>query len=776
MRKSGTTSVVKKQLMPVTILLPAVFITLFMFIAPFYKGLFNGLDVTFEGAIFTAAVWTSLFGIIAAMGLYKQFPVNTHRGFLSIIIWFIPIASMLSLFQAASLHYALNEIYIRFMWVAFFLIGIYVPSNPIGNKIIKCALVGAGYVLVIFGMLNWFGNSNYKDALLVGHQLSSVFQYPNTYAAYIFAILIASLILIQNANRWYSRVIPAFMLLPAVLSIQLTQSTGALIIAGIVLLLYLVFLAWYRQIVTLLYLIIVSASSFFLHNTMMSIRVQLDAGFSSVTSVKGWAILIGVSLLVVVVVELTEKYVYIPMQTKWEKTTGGFRWSSWVIPIIGLLLAISVYLFVGNLNTMSVTSRSMFIKDSFKIIRDYPLFGSGGGAWSVLYDSYKDYPYTSAQAHNFILQYMVETGVVGLIFLLGVILYVLYLFVRNFIQSNGNNDWDSSRLIYPIIGLTILVHSLLDFDMSYVYLSCIVFLTLGASVAFSDSTIQLFGKSRVKYWRNACLAGTSILFGLFFVFSFMAERADANYKRAMDKAVQTGSYEEIKKPLDKAIQLSFGHPQYVLFKVNILNQLYEQYNDKLFREEAYQLIDQLERKEPNNVPKTLAKFQMLIQDQKFDDAYTLISSTINKFPWQITLYDMAIATFAQLGMQSDNLTDENNHFWDKSLILLERLMQQQSIISSEPIAVQKMQLAPSTILQIAKIYYFKDEFSKASDLLNKIPIGDINNHENRERLRWYLALLRIQGKWDENLYQQLLAVDRAEENEIDQIVNYKTKP
>ncbi|NTZ20268.1 hypothetical protein EXW96_22790 [Paenibacillus sp. JMULE4] len=58
---------------------------------------------------------------------------------------------------------------------------------------------------------------------------------------------------------------------------------------------------------------------------------------------------------------------------------------------------------------------------------DYPIIGAGGGGWSSLYQQYQSYPYTSRQAHNFLLQYLTEIGLLGI---LAIVFFILFIFIR----------------------------------------------------------------------------------------------------------------------------------------------------------------------------------------------------------------------------------------------------------------------------------------------------------------------------------------------------------
>ena len=57
------------------------------------------------------------------------------------------------------------------------------------------------------------------------------------------------------------------------------------------------------------------------------------------------------------------------------------------------------------------------------------VLGAGGGAWNYLYRQYQSYNYSSSQAHNYPLQLGIETGAIGIITLicLVVALVITYL-------------------------------------------------------------------------------------------------------------------------------------------------------------------------------------------------------------------------------------------------------------------------------------------------------------------------------------------------------------
>ena len=137
-----------------------------------------------------------------------------------------------------------------------------------------------------------------------------------------------------------------------------------------------------------------------------------------------------------------------------------------------------------NLNAAkSVIERSIFNKDGFEVFKERWLMGSGGGAWSHLYSSKQSYYYTTTQAHNFILQLAIETGIIGLLVFLFLISSAKIMFLSEFVlQRIGENETRERILQGGLITAAagMFIHSILDFDfsLSAVFLLFCVYLAL----------------------------------------------------------------------------------------------------------------------------------------------------------------------------------------------------------------------------------------------------------------------------------------------------------
>ena len=82
----------------------------------------------------------------------------------------------------------------------------------------------SGYAIVIFGFLNLFGQHYYPNAIWFTsgqNRLASVFQYSNTYAGYLLALLLTALYYTVHVEKAW-RLLHAMMLVPIWVSLLLT--------------------------------------------------------------------------------------------------------------------------------------------------------------------------------------------------------------------------------------------------------------------------------------------------------------------------------------------------------------------------------------------------------------------------------------------------------------------------------------------------------------------------------------------------------------------------
>jgi len=131
-----------------------------------------------------------------------------------------------------------------------------------------------------------------------------------------------------------------------------------------------------------------------------------------------------------------------------------------------------------SLGEQSVQERLITYQDAGKIIRDYPITGAGGGAWPLLYHRYAAKLYTANEMHSFYIKIMLETGILGLLALLALVLAFLRLVIRLWREAKE----EKRPLLAAAISTLMLVglHSAFDFDLSIPALAFMFFGIMGA--------------------------------------------------------------------------------------------------------------------------------------------------------------------------------------------------------------------------------------------------------------------------------------------------------
>jgi tetratricopeptide (TPR) repeat protein len=173
---------------------------------------------------------------------------------------------------------------------------------------------------------------------------------------------------------------------------------------------------------------------------------------------------------------------------------------------IGVVFLICITIFIGlqdqsylsvlgrfkrlGLAESSIYARFVFFNDALKIIKNYWLVGAGGGGWNALYHAFKSFDYYTSEIHNYYLQVLVESGIVGLSFVLVLIL----LSVKNYLRMIKVSDREMYTTLL-IAFCAFLAHNFIDFNMSFFSFTLLFWFF----IAFSYSEPNLKTKTILKY-------------------------------------------------------------------------------------------------------------------------------------------------------------------------------------------------------------------------------------------------------------------------------------
>lgn len=420
-----------------------------------------------------------------------------------------------------------------------------------------------------------------------------------------------------------------------------------------------------------------------------------------------------------------------------------------------------------NFQQHSVLERITFYKDAMKVVKDYPILGAGGGGWSSLYEHYQNNPYTSRQVHNFFLQYLIEVGILGFIVFMGFILYIFYKYIRGYVKRD-RNDFENG-FFYLIIALSILVHSLLDFNMSYAFMGILVFLGLAGMAVVMDSK-QLrksWNKTGLRLGYSAVLT-VGTVFLIFLSISYIGSSNAA--LKGKNLIGISNSYEEIKKPLTEALKTRPGHPESVLYLSSLDLQVFKQNQDEQFLNEAYSVLTRALEDEPYN--KNILTQLVTYYDLKGqnDLAYGVYHDNADKFNWDISWYDTLISRSFALGQQALNQKDETKkqayfneaqEAYNHVLTGIEHL----KTLPPEQLQGRPFSVTPAMALNVGKMQLLSGQEDAAKTTLklsSDANYTDIMNSETPWNIDWYSSLISRSFDLGQAAYAQQDNEDRLE--------------
>lgn len=135
-----------------------------------------------------------------------------------------------------------------------------------------------------------------------------------------------------------------------------------------------------------------------------------------------------------------------------------------------------------NLSNKNVWERGVFIIDGIKLASQNWLTGIGGNGWEEGYKTVQSYNYNARESHCYITQLWIENGIIAVIAFAGILVIIVRIMLKNKKEHYCN-------IIFLSI-LLIILHSCMDFDMSFFCIKIFVFIGLGILSGFETENIK----------------------------------------------------------------------------------------------------------------------------------------------------------------------------------------------------------------------------------------------------------------------------------------------
>jgi O-antigen ligase len=163
---------------------------------------------------------------------------------------------------------------------------------------------------------------------------------------------------------------------------------------------------------------------------------------------------------------------------------------------------------IGN---QPLEGRSQMNMATLGVIRDYPWFGTGPGSWRWFQAQYEPVPIGIAPqyAHNDLLQFVSEYGIVGVV-LLGAAL-VCFCYQALVLSQHNQDNNDRALALGGLLAMSaLLVHSIVDFNM-HIPANAILMATLVGLVAGMSDVDNRFRRRRLPDVAKTILAAVLLL-------------------------------------------------------------------------------------------------------------------------------------------------------------------------------------------------------------------------------------------------------------------------
>ncbi|TEB04621.1 Tetratricopeptide repeat protein [Pelotomaculum schinkii] len=620
-------------------------LAILLFLPPYFRGLF------FQPEQERALIFAGVVFWLAWLWKWSKRDNNFLSHPLDYFALALPVVYLVSAFQAVAYGVAVNEIVKTTLYfITFWLVSRLVNNAKDVTSILHVVYFSAIGV-ALAGLATATGIISIKDGFLDG-RIYSTLQYPNALASYLAAVLFIGLYLWRkpgleipaasgnkmgaawSKGNWiqYLYATGNFLLFTVLLG---TRSNGGLLVFGIVLLIFIIGLPRGSRIPVIIHFTLFSPPS------LLATIMFLNAATGGHQGIAWLWIAVGLALA------WAGQALYHLAERK-----GLLTWiaAHKTVLLAALLLVVTAgCIFSGfYINTHSDTAKNIiedlrlrnaserfyFFQDAMKMFKERPILGWGGGGWEAAYRSYQSYLYNSNQVHGYYFQVMVETGVLGILVVLGIWGSFLYLTHRLYHGAKSNAPRQALVLTITSAAVMLGLHAVIDFDLSLSAITLVLWMMFGLTVSPALSGKKQDARKGKKYVpaNNTVLAGASVAALVIMVFAGCL--AWSNYKAAeAGKSLQKQDGNKAVAYMEEAIAYN---PVNYLYYSN-LSRIYQQQGKT---DEAIAQLEQAINLNRYNPALYTDLANLYFNSKNYDEAVLNAERSLTLAPFQIQWYEV----------------------------------------------------------------------------------------------------------------------------------------
>ncbi|WAH36837.1 O-antigen ligase family protein [Alicyclobacillus dauci] len=382
-------------------------------------------------------------------------------------------------------------------------------------------------------------------------QVSSVFQYHNSFAAFEASVTIGALVYASlNRNGLWTNAVATGIASISLNGVIFSGSRGALALWLVTMIITIIGLRGFQE--GHFY-----RTRFMLHSFLTVVGtmvgyVLIHKGIVHTNPLCGW---LGISLSLLIPMSLSTFICLVkPVRHLLFSRFSKSLWTyiSVCVLITVVTIVVKHHALLDKLNTykiqqLSVSQRFVFWWDGLKIFIRHPLFGYGKGGWNALFMRYQYYPYYSTQSHSFVIDTLIEVGLVGTLALFVTAWPMIrgtfwgYFSSVEFVRSSGRKMSRHAAVVsLSSISFMLLVHSFMDWDMAFLYLQLVFCMGIGAGAGLNARQLSIPNITRKQ--KPIWLIGVVTL-GIFSMGGIYLSSVNIRANALIDKAQSLGDYQ-----------------------------------------------------------------------------------------------------------------------------------------------------------------------------------------------------------------------------------------
>jgi len=287
-----------------------------------------------------------------------------------------------------------------------------------------------------------------------------------------------------------------------------------------------------------------------------------------------------------------------------------------------------------SFETKNVIYRFTFYRDALKMIQKKPLLGWGGGGWAARYFSFQSHTYYTKFPHSFYLNTLVESGVLGLVPLLFLLFYSLYICI---ISTNQNQ----SISIIPYLGagvFLIFLHSSIDLNFAMGAYHIFAWTLLGLLLSF-------YPLQKLKL--SIPLIIPLLLTLIFFILSIFLGNAEYYYQSGNEYRAGN-DFVHSAKAWETAVRLNPWHDNVLYQLSNLSSDIYLQTKKEEFLNLALEKNQKALNIEPYNYEYYRHRADLFLLKGEVDEAWKDYKYSMELAPMVLGNYEKILFAFLNL--------------------------------------------------------------------------------------------------------------------------------